>query len=167
MPQGPIHRKNGVRQYGWRKVWPKVGVCPPPLDRTTDCHTCMRTIRKPVIVVDDDASMSQAIERLLGAAGLPVVTFSSAEALLESELAEAAGCFVFDLLLTGISGFDLYRQLLELGIQRPVIFISAQDEPGHRESARSLGAVVFLPKPFPGRDFLRAVKQASEATRLE
>ena len=113
-----------------------------------------------IIVVEDDASMSRAIARILRAGGFEVVMFSSAEAALEDETVVTAGCLVLDIHLPGMSGFDLYRRLTQSGGTPPVIFITAHDEPAVREEAERMGASCYLPKPFSGRALLKAVTQA-------
>jgi FixJ family two-component response regulator len=118
------------------------------------------TTQEQIVVVEDDASMQQAIQRLLRAAGFRTQTFSSAEALLQSGAAAGAACFVFDIHLPGLSGLELWRRLVAGGIEGPVIFITAHDETATREAAERSGAVAFLLKPFPGRSFLAAIGQA-------
>ncbi len=113
-----------------------------------------------VIVVEDDASMSQALERILRAGGFVPMLFSSAEAAFEAGVVAAAECLVFDVRLPGMSGFELFRRLASTGVGRPTIFITAQDEPAVREEAESLGAKSYLPKPFSGRTLLDAVTRA-------
>jgi FixJ family two-component response regulator len=113
-----------------------------------------------IVVVEDDASMSQAIERLLRAGGFAAVLFASAEAALEAAGA-AADCLVLDIHLPGMSGFDLYRRLTLSGQAVPAVFITARDEPAVRDEAERLGgAGSYLPKPFSGRDLLDAVTRA-------
>ena len=104
--------------------------------------------------------MRQAIERLLAAAGHATVAFESAEALLAADVAPGAACFVLDVRLPGISGFELHAQLRENGIERPVIFVTAHDEATSRDAATRAGAMAFLPKPFAGRSLLDAVTRA-------
>ena len=114
-----------------------------------------------IVVVEDDASMSQAIERVLLAGGFTPVLFASAEAALEAGAADAADGLVLDIHLPGISGFELYRQLVHSGKAIPVIFTTARDEPAARAEAESLGgAGSYLPKPFSGRDLIQAVTWA-------
>src|SRR5262249_4355613 len=114
-----------------------------------------------IVVVEDDESMSQAIERVLRAGGFKVHTFASAEAVLEAGVATAADCLILDISLPGMSGFDLYRRLAPAGEQLPVIFITAHDEPAIREEAERLGSTSYLPKPFSGRTLLDAVTRAT------
>jgi FixJ family two-component response regulator len=112
-----------------------------------------------ILVAEDDASMSQALERILRAGGFEAAVFPSAEAALAGG-AGSADCLVLDVRLPGMSGFELYRRLVQDGCQAPVIFITAHDEPALREEAERLGALRFLLKPFPGQMLLDAVAQA-------
>jgi FixJ family two-component response regulator len=117
-------------------------------------------INRTVVVVEDDVSMLQALQRLLRAGGFLSRAFSSAEALLQSGATAGAACFVFDVHLPGLSGIELRQRLVKSGVEQPVIFITAQDEPSTREAAERAGAVACLIKPFPGRSFLDAVRRA-------
>jgi FixJ family two-component response regulator len=111
-----------------------------------------------IVVVEDDASMRQALERILQAGGFTAVSFASAEEALEADA--AADCLVLDIHLPGMSGFELYRRLALAGKELPAIFITARDEPAVREEAEKLGgAGSYLPKPFSGRDLLDAITQ--------
>jgi FixJ family two-component response regulator len=113
-----------------------------------------------IVVVDDDAGMNQAIERLLNAAGFRTLTFSSGEALLQSGAAASAACLVLDIHLPGLSGFDLCRRLLQEGIALPVIFITAYDDPDSQIQAKRAGAVALFTKPFPGQSLVAAITRA-------
>jgi FixJ family two-component response regulator len=113
-----------------------------------------------IVVVEDDASMNQAIERILRAGGFAPATFASAEAALEADGAAMTDCLVLDVHLPGMSGFELYRRLALSGRQVPVIIITAHDEPTIREEAERIGARGYLPKPFSGRTLLDAVIEA-------
>lgn len=113
-----------------------------------------------IVVVDDDAGMSQAIERLLNAAGYDTRTFDSAEALLADGKAPAAACLVLDVNLPGLSGFELSRRMAESGMRQPIIFITAHDEAVARQKAEQAGAFAFFAKPFSGRSLIAAVATA-------
>ena len=113
-----------------------------------------------IIVVDDDPGMNLALQRLLNAAGFRTITFSSAEALLQSDAIESAACLVLDVHLPGLSGFELQRRLQQSGAMCPVIFITAYDDPVSQAEAAGAGAIAYLTKPFPGRQLLDAITQA-------
>lgn len=68
-----------------------------------------------VFVVDDDAAVTKALSRLLGANGWRVRSFASAEAFLEAREPDAAGCLVLDVNLPGLDGLALQQRLRETG----------------------------------------------------
>jgi DNA-binding response OmpR family regulator len=114
-----------------------------------------------VIVVEDDASMGRAIERILRAEGFAAFVFASAEAALEANAAASADCLILDIHLPGMSGFDLHRRLALSGQETPTIFMTARDEPAVRDEAQKLGgAGSYVPKPFSGSALLDAVGRA-------
>ena len=114
-----------------------------------------------IVVIEDDPSMSQAMERILRLAQLVSVTFASAEEVLAAGIADDAMCLIIDVQLPGLNGFAL-RDRLAAQRRRlpPVIFISAFDEPEARAQAASANAV-FLTKPFSGRTLLEAIRHAN------
>ena len=64
-----------------------------------------------IILVEDDSSMREAMERLLGAAGFACDAYASAEALLAEISSEGVACVVSDLKLPAMSGLDLLDEL--------------------------------------------------------
>jgi FixJ family two-component response regulator len=114
--------------------------------------------RETIVVVEDDAGMIKAIERLLRAGGFQPVCFASAEALLGTNAVSDAACLVVDIHLPGLSGFELHRRLAALGHKVPVIFITAQDETPTRDEAKALGCITYLRKPFDGQAMLAAIR---------
>jgi FixJ family two-component response regulator len=112
-----------------------------------------------IIVVDDDVSMSQAIERLLAAFGWKTRTFASAEELLESGASAGAAVLILDVHLPGMSGLELHRRLSAAGGAPPVVFITAQDRPNVREQALQSGAAAYFTKPFSGNELIQVILQ--------
>ena len=132
----------------------------PGSDNADALQPAPRAVKPVIIVVDDDSAMNQAVERLLLASNFPTLTFTSAEALLESGQAGNASCLVLDVHLPGISGFELHRGLRRAGMSLPVIFITGHDTPAFRQQVNDAGAVAWFRKPFAGREFLGAVTAA-------
>lgn len=122
----------------------------------------MRRTHGKVIVVEDDASMREALGRLLGAAGLECAAFASAEALLASGVDAGAGCVVSDLKLPAMSGLDLLAAMRARGGWPGFILITAHDTPGLREEAERQGAAAYLTKPFHGAALLAAINAELE-----
>jgi FixJ family two-component response regulator len=112
-----------------------------------------------IVIVEDDAGMKKAIERLLRAAGFRPVSFASAEELLQTKAADSAACLVLDIHLPGLSGLELRRLLITSGRLKPVIFITGQDQEPLRDEARRLGCAYFR-KPFEGSALLAAIRAA-------
>lgn len=118
-----------------------------------------------VFVIDDDASMRDAVSRLLNAVGLTVQTFASAREFLAGRLPDVPGCAVLDVRLPGLSGLDLQREMVERGIHIPVIFITGHGDIPMSVQAMKAGAVEFLTKPFRDQDLLDAVRAGIQLDR--
>src|SRR5580700_7940565 len=82
-----------------------------------------------VVVVDDDASVRQALTSLLQSVGLRVEAFGSAADFLKKvRLADsvAAACLILDIRLPGVSGLDFQAELAKADTHLPIIFISGR-----------------------------------------
>jgi FixJ family two-component response regulator len=110
-----------------------------------------------VIVVEDDADMSRAVESVLNAAGFDTAMFPSAEALLEAQVSADMACLVLDVHLPGMTGFELYDRLTATHPPCPVIFMTAYDEPTARARSVEARAVACLIKPFAGKRLIECV----------
>lgn len=115
-----------------------------------------------VFVVDDDASVRDAVKTLLRSVGLRAEVFGSAEEFLQAGLSETPSCLVLDVRLPGVNGLDFQEQLNKAGIQIPIIFITAHGDIPMNLRALKAGAVEFLAKPFQKEELLTAVYQALE-----
>jgi len=103
----------------------------------------------PIIsIVDDDASVREAIKRLIRSLGYNACTFASADEFLKSEQVQDTSCVITDLHMPGLSGIDLQDRLIARGHRAPVIFITAYPEEDVRARAMKAGAVGFLSKPI-------------------
>jgi len=103
--------------------------------------------QQPVVfVVDDDPSMRDALEDLIESAGLAVQSFGSAQEFLRSKRPDAPGCLVLDIKMPGQNGLDFQRQLAQLNIQLPIIFITGHGDISMSVQAMKAGAIEFLTK---------------------
>src|SRR2546430_14467461 len=109
---------------------------------------------RPVSVVDDDASVREALGSLLRSAGLAVETFRSAREVLASPRRDAASCLVLDVELPGLSGLDLQRELANAGGRIPIIFLTGHGDIPMSVRALKAGALWVLTKPVAGGDML-------------
>jgi FixJ family two-component response regulator len=113
-----------------------------------------------VFVIDDDARMRAALERLLKSVGLHAESFATPQDFLRHKLPDVASCLVLDVRLPGMSGLELQRKLNEKGITVPIIFITGHGDIPMTVEAMKSGAVEFLTKPFRDQDLVDAIQQA-------
>ena len=114
-----------------------------------------------VIVVDDNPAFLKSVARLLSVHGFATRTFSSAEALLDSDAAPTATCMLLDIHLGGISGIELQRRLAAAGSNSPIIFMTAIDDDATRTEATNAGCIAYLKKPFAPQLLLDAIREAA------
>jgi len=115
-----------------------------------------------VFVVDDDAPVREALQRLLRSVGLQAQTFGTTAEFLNAKLPDVASCHVLDVRLPGISGLDFQSELAKAKIHVPIIFITGHGDIPMSVKAMKAGAVDFLSKPFRDQDMLDAVTAALE-----
>jgi FixJ family two-component response regulator len=113
-----------------------------------------------VFIVDDDASMREALSSLIRSAGLSVETFSSAREFLQRKRPDMPACLVLDVRLPDLGGLELQRELITANDRIPIIFITGHGDIPMSVRAMKAGAVEFLTKPFRDQDLLDAIQQA-------
>jgi FixJ family two-component response regulator len=118
-----------------------------------------------VFVVDDDASVREAISSLLRSVHLGVRTFGSTQEFLASERVDAPCCLVLDVRLPGSSGLELQRELRARGVAIPIVFLTGYGDVPMTVRAMKEGAIEFLIKPFRDQDLLDAIQQGLERSR--
>jgi FixJ family two-component response regulator len=117
--------------------------------------------KKKILVLDDDASVLTAVERVLKLHGFDAEVFDTVEGFLDSAHFDDASCLVLDINLGGHCGIELRKKLAREGVSVPVIFITAVDSKATKEAALRAGCVAFLNKPFPSRDLIDAIEQVT------
>ncbi|MCL6702173.1 response regulator transcription factor [Pseudomonas sp. T1.Ur] len=116
-----------------------------------------------VFVIDDDASIRNALSNLLRSVGMRVETFASTAEFLQRRQSDGASCLVLDVRLQGSSGLDFQSQLAAANIRIPIIFITGHGDIEMSVRAMKAGAMDFLAKPFREQDLLDAVSAALQA----
>jgi FixJ family two-component response regulator len=118
-----------------------------------------------VFIVDDDGGMRRAVQDLVESVGLHAESFATGLEFLNRKRTSDPSCLVLDVRLPQMSGLDFQRMLAELGMQIPIIFITAHGDIPMSVKALKSGAVEFLTKPFRDQDLLDAIQQALERDR--
>jgi FixJ family two-component response regulator len=114
-----------------------------------------------VHIVDDDASFRTAIERRLKKAGYHVLTYPSAQQLLDRPLDEnEPACILLDVRIPGLSGPELQERLGQLGSTLPIVFLTGHADIQTTVRTIKAGAEDFLTKPVSSERLLHAVERA-------
>ena len=110
-----------------------------------------------ISIIDDDASVRVATNRLVRSLGYVAHTFASADGFLQSPHMNETACVIADVQMPGMSGIELQSHLIAQGRSVPMIFITAFPEESIRSRALKAGAVCFLSKPFDGTILIECI----------
>ena len=121
-----------------------------------------------IFVVEDDPDVSGLIEHNLRTAGYQVSTFLSGAPVVSSAAELQPSLFLLDIMLPGMSGFDLCRQIRqhEQLAQTPVIFVSARTQEPDRVHAFDVGGDGYITKPFSPRELIARVRNVLRSQAL-
>jgi FixJ family two-component response regulator len=118
------------------------------------------TVPRHISIVDDDASIREALKGLMRSARFNAEAFASAEEFLASENLSETSCLIVDVNLPGMNGFELQNRLQVEDRGIPVIFITAHGDETSRERALKGGAIEFLSKPVRREPLFNAIRSA-------
>ncbi|MET0271614.1 MAG: response regulator [Phenylobacterium sp.] len=118
-----------------------------------------------VFVVDDDASVREALEGLIEVSGWTPRAFASAEAFLACPPAAGPSCLVLDVSLPDLNGLDVQAKIAPDRGEMPIIFITGYGDVPMSVRAMKAGAAEFLTKPFTEDVLLEAIASALERSR--
>lgn len=118
-----------------------------------------------IAVVDDDPSVRRALGRLLCAAGFETTLFASGAQCLAAPVTAEAACFLIDIHLVGLDGFEICEALRRGDVRAPVILMTAHDSAETRSRALAVTNGAYLRKPFDAErllDLIRALVPRDE-----
>lgn len=114
-----------------------------------------------VYIVDDDASFRSAVERRLRLAGYEVVSFASAQQILDQLPGPIRrSCILLDVRIPGLSGPELQTRLAEIGSMLPIVFLTGYADTATTVRTIKAGAEDFLTKPVSSEQLIDAVERA-------
>ena len=113
-----------------------------------------------VYIVDDDPGLRGGLLRMFKVAGYPAQAFVSGVAFLQACPTLPAGCVVLDLLMPGMGGLEVQRQLAAAGHPWPVIVLTGHPDRRSMTRAMQAGSVFFLEKPVREAELFAAVLKA-------
>jgi two-component system response regulator FlrC len=104
--------------------------------------------RKPILLVEDDARLREALAETLRLAGLEVLLAADGTAALEVLSTTTVAAVVTDYQMTPMNGSQLLARVRERWPQLPVLMITAHGSIEHAVASMMAGATDYLPKPF-------------------
>lgn len=119
-----------------------------------------------VFVIDEDDSVRETLQHLIGIAGWRACTFSSAHEFLSRPHALTPSCLVLDVALRDLSGLEVQKRVAHRS-DMPVIFIANCAEVSISVQAMKAGALEFLMKPFRHEVLLSTIRYAIGLSQAE
>jgi len=111
-----------------------------------------------ILIIDDDSGLAAMLEEYLGTEGLAVTTVATGTEGLRAARRAEHDLIILDVMLPGLSGFEVLRQLRDQGSRTPVLMLTARGDDIDRIVGLEMGADDYLPKPFNPRELLARVK---------
>lgn len=118
------------------------------------------TARVLVAVVDDDAGIRRALQRLLRSAGFDGRAFASGNEFLAALPISGLRCVILDVHMPELGGIELQHRLDACCPPVPVIFITGHDDAEAQRRALAQKPIAFLSKPIDDRQLLDAIAMA-------
>lgn len=132
-----------------------------------------------ILIVDDDESMRLLLAEYFRRLGYEVVEKKNGAEAIETAVSQKFDCFIFDVTMPVMTGFELLRRIREREVWTPTLFLTARDEIGDKEAGFKVGADDYLAKPFNPRELelrvealirrgggAKAVKEESDAIKI-
>lgn len=119
------------------------------------------TVQPPTVyIVDDDATVRDAITLLLEHEEIRVQSFASAEAFLNIYHPDFIGCILLDIRMPGKDGMQLHEELKQRQNKLPIIFLTGHGDIPQSVKAIKAGAIDFLTKPVTRIKLLASIQSA-------
>lgn len=114
-----------------------------------------------VLLVDDDPVITRLLEVNFRLDGFKVGIASRGDAALERARAVPPDAIVLDVMLPGLDGFEVARQMRAIPNLKdvPVVFLTARSPDDQQEQAQDLGKIDFVAKPFEPVDLVALVRR--------
>jgi two-component system alkaline phosphatase synthesis response regulator PhoP len=111
-----------------------------------------------ILIVDDEPEIVRGLEDNLRFEGYQTFTAADGRQALTVAAREAPDLILLDLMMPGLSGWDVCRELRTQGIDVPIIMLTARGEESDRVRGLELGADDYITKPFSLRELLARVR---------
>ena len=118
------------------------------------------TLSPLIHLIDDDDAVRSALSLLISTVGLRVQTWAEPQAFVAGFDRDSIGVIVLDVRMPGVSGLTVLQQLVEQGVNQPVIMLTGHGTVDMCRRAFKAGAAEFLEKPVNDDALLEALQNA-------
>lgn len=115
-------------------------------------------MRKRILIVEDEKNIVDILSFNLSREGYETLEAYDGQAGLQLALEQDPDLILLDLMLPGLNGFDVCRNIRSAGRSTPVIMLTAREEENDKVLGLELGADDYITKPFSMRELLARVK---------
>ena len=118
-----------------------------------------------ILVIDDDAGLRQMVKLMLEREGHEALLAENGQAGIDAALAQNPDVAIIDLMMPGLSGYDVTRQLRSdpRTATMPILILTARSQPMDKQMATSAGANAFMSKPVASRELATRLGELLEA----
>ena len=107
---------------------------------------------KRLLIVDDEFEMRHLLAEYFRRLGFQVEERENGTAALDPALNGRFDCFIFDVSMSGMTGFELLKRVRDRGVQTPALFLTADDALDSKVAGFEAGGDDYLTKPFSPRE---------------
>jgi DNA-binding response OmpR family regulator len=111
-----------------------------------------------LLVVEDDRRLASSLRRGLEEAGFSVDTVHDGEEALAGAMSTPYDVLVLDVMLPGVNGLEVSRQLRSKHVKTPILMLTARDSVDDRVSGLESGADDYLIKPFAIKEVVARIR---------
>jgi DNA-binding response OmpR family regulator len=115
-------------------------------------------IQQRILIVEDDPDLRRGLEMNLKEEGYGVLTAATGDGGVKRALDEKPDLVLLDVMLPGLNGFDVCRELRRKGFEAPIIMLTAKAEEIDRVVGLEIGADDYVTKPFGLRELLARIR---------
>jgi two-component system response regulator MprA len=114
-------------------------------------------MKPTILIIEDDQGILKFLNRGLSYEGYQILTAEDGESGLQSAQEEEPDLVILDLMLPGMDGLEVCRQLRNEG-DTPILMLTAKDQTSDRVTGLDMGADDYMVKPFEFRELLARIR---------
>jgi FixJ family two-component response regulator len=122
----------------------------------------MSVTKNRIIIVDDNDYVREQLAQTLTLMGYDVESYNDGPSFLSNSIETIPSVIILDMRMPKMSGLELQKEIMNMNIKSPIIFMSGESEPQEIIDAMKLGAIDFILKPFEIDYLISSITRAIE-----